>query len=537
MLHPLQLAGRPACSSLTPCRLSSRLVSRLAHRAALCHARVSAPLPVSRRRLGLARVSVVSVACQRSSSALTRFQAPTCAAWGSQQVEFETIPEAVRERSLQAVESLGGSVTVGDVAGRGGLTVAQSEAALRALAADTGATLKVSEKGDLLYVFQPRSLRGSLAAKSWRLRFAPAVRKAQETAAYLVRVAFGVTLVVSVLIVSTAIYVLLQGKSDEREGRGRGGRGGGGISFRFSPFDFMFWDPFYWQRARQRQRENSFYEMGFLETVFSFVFGDGDPNEELESRRWTAVGELIQENKGVVTAEQLAPLLEPPPSSRGGASSDESFVLPALVRLNGTPEVSPAGDIVYRFSELATTARRRSSRSQAGSQVLKEAPWQFTAAPPATLAGAVLLGVGNAAGVVWLSTLLRNPSLVASVGAEAVRAITTLLPGLQLYALLFFAIPAGRYLLLQARNAEIEQRNEARREAAGLLARPTPELQAKLQSAAAGAERVVFDAESKSIFSSDVADAGGAEEAKAFDRLLEERAKERDRSARRKDGL
>jgi hypothetical protein len=156
MLSPCPLAGRAPGGLTARSRLSTRLVAR-SHAAALRQHVSSPPLLLSRRRL-------------RRSATLP------CAALGTSQVEFDAIPAAVRERSLVAVESLGGAVTVGDVAGRGGLTVTESEAALRALAADTGATLKVSEKGDLLYVFQPRTMRASLVTKSWRLRFAPALR-------------------------------------------------------------------------------------------------------------------------------------------------------------------------------------------------------------------------------------------------------------------------------------------------------------------------------------------------------------------------
>ena len=50
----------------------------------------------------------------------------------------------VRERVSTAVESLNGRVTVGDVAGRAGVSISDAEEALNALAADTQGTLEVS---------------------------------------------------------------------------------------------------------------------------------------------------------------------------------------------------------------------------------------------------------------------------------------------------------------------------------------------------------------------------------------------------------
>lgn len=66
-------------------------------------------------------------------------------------------------------------------------------------------------------------------------------------------------------------------------------------------------------------------------------------------------------------AEQLAPYLDAPapqdPTAYAVAGSsplttvvDESFVLPALTRLNGRPEVTPDGNIVYVFPDLMTSA-------------------------------------------------------------------------------------------------------------------------------------------------------------------------------------
>lgn len=52
--------------------------------------------------------------------------------------------------------------------------------------------------------------------------------------------------------------------------------------------------------------------MGFLESVYSFVFGDGDPNTGREKKQLAAVAAAARRNGGVLTAEQMAPLLDPP---------------------------------------------------------------------------------------------------------------------------------------------------------------------------------------------------------------------------------
>ena len=68
----------------------------------------------------------------------------------------------------------------------------------------------------------------------------------------------------------------------------RYGGGGGGMRLWFDPTDILwYWDPFYYQRRRERRLRGE--GMSFVESIFSFVFGDGDPNVDFEERRWQAV--------------------------------------------------------------------------------------------------------------------------------------------------------------------------------------------------------------------------------------------------------
>ena len=61
------------------------------------------------------------------------------------------------------------------------------------------------------------------------------------------------------------------------------------------------------------------------------------------------MGRYIQSKGGVVTAEELAPFLDPTPQSLDEDEVDEGFVLPALVRFGGSPEVDGTGSLLYRF--------------------------------------------------------------------------------------------------------------------------------------------------------------------------------------------
>lgn len=56
----------------------------------------------------------------------------------------------------------------------------------------------------------------------------------------------------------------------------------------FQDLSYLFWygSPRYTRMQQQRGRKG---DMGFLESIFSFVFGDGSPNLDFEERRWKLV--------------------------------------------------------------------------------------------------------------------------------------------------------------------------------------------------------------------------------------------------------
>ena len=63
-----------------------------------------------------------------------------------QELESLKLSQRVRKSVEDAVEGLGGRVTVGDVAARAGVKISEAEEALNALAADAGGTLEVSQQ-------------------------------------------------------------------------------------------------------------------------------------------------------------------------------------------------------------------------------------------------------------------------------------------------------------------------------------------------------------------------------------------------------
>ncbi|MEO0491698.1 MAG: hypothetical protein AAFZ49_19420, partial [Cyanobacteria bacterium J06659_2] len=271
---------------------------------------------------------------------------------------------ALEPAVMKAVEQLDYRVTVGDVAAQAGLDIKVAEQGLLALASETQAHLQVSEVGEIAYQF-PKNFRGILQSKYWRLRFQQAWQKVWDVLFYLIRISFGILLLVSILLIVVAIAIIViaasSSRGDSNNNRDRG-YGGGGMVFLprlwigYNPF-YLF-SPNYYQRRRYRQTAVGQVSRGqasrgqdgklnFLEAIFSFLFGDGDPNADLDEKRWKAIGNVIRNNGGAVVAEQIAPYLDD--LGEGWANEYEDYMLPVLSHFNGRPEVSPDGQIIYHF--------------------------------------------------------------------------------------------------------------------------------------------------------------------------------------------
>ncbi|XP_057777917.1 uncharacterized protein At5g03900, chloroplastic [Salvia miltiorrhiza] len=420
-------------------------------------------------------------------------------------VESDKLPTDVRKRTMDAIDSSGRRVTVGDVASKAGLKLNEAQRALQALAADTDGFLEVSDEGDVLYAF-PKDYRSKLASKSIKIKFEPLLEKGKMAAEYVVRVSFGTALIASIVIVYTTIIAIVS-SSRESDDRGRRGRSyGSGVNFFFSPTDlFWYWDPNYYRRRRARDSDGG---MNFIESVFSVVFGDGDPNQGIEEERWKLIGQYITSNGGVVTAEELAPYLDVETTEK---MDDDSYILPVLLRFDGQPEVDEQGNILYRFPSLQRTGtRQRSGRKEyvgkkwadwvgEAGKYFKEKKWKFSKTSASERAMAIGLGGLNLFGVIILGTMLKNTNISSS---GFISFVSEIFPLLQIYAGSFFAIPLIRWFLLQNKNAKIIKRNEAREQRARLLESPDVSLRRKLLSARDMAQRT-FIGQDRIVYSTE----------------------------------
>lgn len=174
-------------------------------------------------------------------------------------------------------------------------------------------------------------------------------------------------------------------------GGGDGGGGDGGPPARGTP----------WYRVAEEsddggERGPPRSDLSFVESIFAFVFGRGDPNADLELRRWRAIGMLLRACGGAVFAEQVAPFMDEyllrdhaqdtafwsatarrfsrnrganagsmRDTPRDASRMHEGWMLPVLARFGGHAEASDDGRLAYVFPALRVTADRADAAAAA----------------------------------------------------------------------------------------------------------------------------------------------------------------------------
>jgi len=383
---------------------------------------------------------------------------------------------------IKTIDSLGRKVTAADVALKSGLPVLVVEQDLNEIAAETKGNLKVGEKGDIVYSY-PSNFEATYLSRGMELFLQRVGDWLFKAAFFLLRISFGVMLVLSFVIVVVLVILVIMlysriGGRDDRDGGyddfGNGGGWGGGFHLGF--WDWMLIrDIFMWQAYSRDYRKDNYdrynkptintpKKTNFFFNVFSFLFGDGDPNGNLEERKWAMIAEAIRENNGVVTADQLAPYT---------GSNDDDAMLPVLVRFQGKPEVTESGNIVYDFSSLKATAQ--SPWPGQLPQYLNEFVWKFSNVRSDQMMPVYILAALNFIGSWFLFLQIEYiPTLYK---------LAPLIHALVIYGTLFLAVPALRAFGLSVANKNIEERNKTRMQYWSKLSAPQAELEKKLEEA------------------------------------------------------
>lgn len=479
------------------------------------------------------------------------------------------------DRVVEAVER-GGSANViaSDIATKAGVSLSLARKSLSTLATLSGGDIAVTADGELVYSF-PKNVRNVVASNSARYKALQTWQKdVQPKLFYGLRVGFGVVLFVSIFaIFSTLFFVSTAGGASDRDDRDRR-RGGGGFGMGnlmfdlFFPRNYFFYQPYYGYYGRMpyaarlyggNQMQPEEPDPNIFERVFSYIFGDGDPNNGIETARLRAAAQVIRENGGAVVAEQLAPFADEPPApdsgymddSKSGAYVDESYVLPIVSQLGGEPTVTEDGDIVYVFPELQLSAESTleaagletdaragdiaealryrgvdvrgalekkdliklldQSLSMSGrdpSEPIQEEEVEFNRSETGWNVLAGVLGAVNLGGALYLGQVLSSPALYGVQLPSYFGLVQAGYPLLLAYGLAFNIIPAIRSFNNKSTNAGIRERNSIKRKWSVVLQSMGKRVQRKLAAAQSMRSEVKrLDAGKGTIFNTRVDDA------------------------------
>ncbi|MBL8966110.1 MAG: hypothetical protein JNG85_03815, partial [Spirochaetaceae bacterium] len=292
---------------------------------------------------------------------------------------YDYKPELVRDKLVDTFRKRKGEATTADLVALTGLPKAQVEAEVKAVSDEYGARLKVTESGELLYSF-PDGFRSRYRGLGPSLRrFWKAFKKGAAAAATFLFKAWIVVMLVGyfVLFLALALFatlasiaVSMSGKNDRDSDRG-GGLGGLWLTGRLLDafvriwfYSELFKDPH--QRAYERGvRDQRRRERRPLhKAIFSFVFGDGDPNADWPSVEKKAVVAFLQSNKGVITMPEFMAITGLPPAEA------ERAINRYMLEFEGEPQVSPGGAIYFAFPGLLRR-KDRADRSYGGSLPMK----------------------------------------------------------------------------------------------------------------------------------------------------------------------
>ena len=294
-------------------------------------------------------------------------------------------------------------LSVSDLSALAGYDLRKSQNELKAIAYLSGARLEVTGDGEIIYNFS-NDFRSEIMKRSFIQRLKALYRKNLPIIVLFFRISFGVAILASLAVMAaTFVFVLSSSQSSDRDDKKRSSSSSFTNSFYSrSPFDYMIRTNRYVNAPVNDQGGVS-----FIESFFSFVFGDGDPNANFAQKQLQEVSKCILRNNGVVSAEQLAPYMDPPLLEKYFDSGfvDESWVLPALIQLGGNPIVTQDGDILYEFSDFIRTSTNLNTGKDAirplvalDSERVMEQVVPFSLASPIQLSIAGVLGLLNLVG-------------------------------------------------------------------------------------------------------------------------------------------
>ncbi len=369
-----------------------------------------------------------------------------------------------RGKIISAINDLGKRVTVADVVAKTGMPLAEISGQLNLIASDTNANLEVAQDGDIYYCF-PDHLSYTYFRRGLSRVISQVGQHVFKAASFLFRLSFGLILLFSLIClfgIALIVQTLLAGVSGSTDAVSGMWRDFFGLVQRLALTDLVHWG----QEKLKPGSTKSGGRQGFLLDCYSFLFGEGDPNKEVDEERWVLLAQVIRLNEGVVLPEHLSPYT-------GREPENEKILFEILAKFNGMPQVSNTGNIVYVFPDMQKRSEVTSYAHLPAHLEYKR--WRFSTLKKDELTKVMGMGALNFVMALTACIFLVRPNYMTSA--------SYLFLFLCFYALLFMIVPALRLLYTFEKNRILKKANNRCREYENRLGSPTPQLAQRLEEA------------------------------------------------------
>ncbi len=521
------------------------------------------------------------------------------------EIDFSQYLPNDKKTIIAAIEKSNPEVISSQIVAQTKLPVHTVEILLSQIASETHGHILVTSDGNLIYKFKPDLKKEYILNASqnflqfWIIKICELIyyclRLSTGLAIFIFRISFAIILLSSIILITILviwiILVILFGGNNSNSGGDSGaglsdlgsnsssnnsidwgdlfsgfnsnfiGIGSTNYNQNYSLWDSIFpqeywlWNPTkYDYKAYKKNNANEYLldpssrnrsQGNFLFNCFTFLFGEGNPNLNLEDRRLSLITDTIKANQGSIIFEQIAPYLDLKPSD----INNEDKILPILARFNGYPKVTQNGNLIYIFEnfqisrnpqkqdllstefiklkEQASTnealhnlvqnhlakieSQPNIPKNEVRSSVAKidnylhAFPWEFCNLTKYEVMPIFIFGFINLFGSIGLLSFFNylskpnNLSLAKHFTApdhlkflnqfiqanhsNLIHVLTIITTAMLVYAVIFWLIPIIRWLVLAVFNEIINQKNENRKDLAFKLINPDKKLQQKLNEA------------------------------------------------------
>lgn len=246
--------------------------------------------------------------------------------------------------------------TIADLIALTGLPKYQVEQTVKLVMDEYGGHCKVTESGEVLYYF-PAGMRSKVHGfLPFLKRFFKGLGQVLlRIFVFLFKVWIMLMLVgyfiIFLALALLAIFALIAGSASSRSSsssRSRSRSSGAGAFLVFRLLE-LFLRIFFWvnlTRTSQNKPGRPFYK-----SVFAFVFGDPDPNQDYSEKEKLKIISFIRSHKGIITIEEFMTF------TGKNYSEAQEAINSYLVEFEGEPMVSEQGTLFYFFPELLRTKK------------------------------------------------------------------------------------------------------------------------------------------------------------------------------------